>query len=118
MIDTAVGSDWQVGQPVLDLAHLCRMTLGDADLQREVLELFEAQAADWAASLRQADPANLSLLAHTIKGAALGIGAMALAEAAKSVERSGAADGALLRLAQALEEARSEIREILAKLEN
>ncbi|BAU93555.1 Hpt domain-containing protein [Methylorubrum populi] len=84
-------------QPVLllDRAHLDAQTFGDADLAREVLSLFEDQCRRLLPALAEAGrPAEARAdLAHTLKGAALGVGAMRVAQASAAVEagfRSGA----------------------------
>lgn len=69
----------------LDLDHLARMTLGEAALEREVLILFVAQARQLL-DLMKRDAAQASGAAHKLKGAARGIGAFAVAEAAEAVE--------------------------------
>jgi hypothetical protein len=70
----------------IDRAHLARMTFGDQGLQRELLALFDRQAAILIARMREADPASAGTLAHTLKGSALGIGAGGVARAAEAVE--------------------------------
>jgi HPt (histidine-containing phosphotransfer) domain-containing protein len=69
----------------IDAAHLARMTLGDATLEREVLTMFAAQALRLIASLA-ALPPEAAALAHTLKGSARAIGAFAVADAATSLE--------------------------------
>lgn len=72
--------------PAIDLEHLQRMTLGERELEREVLTLFAQQATDLLARLEKL-PREGASLAHTLKGSALGIGAFAVAEAAGNLER-------------------------------
>jgi HPt (histidine-containing phosphotransfer) domain-containing protein len=72
--------------PVLDLDHLQRMTLGERELEREVLMLFAQQSADLLARLEKL-PREGASLAHTLKGSARGIGAFAVADAADDLER-------------------------------
>lgn len=69
----------------IDLAHLGRMTLGDVEVEREVLAMFAAQASDLADRLA-AMPADADRLAHTLKGSARAIGAFRVADAAAEVE--------------------------------
>jgi HPt (histidine-containing phosphotransfer) domain-containing protein len=71
----------------IDTAHLARMTFGDWALAREVLVLFDRQAALLVARMRQADAATVAALAHTLKGAAAGVGAGEVAAAAAMVEQ-------------------------------
>lgn len=81
--------------PVIDRAHLDRMTSGDRDLQVEVLGLVREQASMW---VRLLDPshetADWLVAAHTIKGSARGIGAWELARICEAAEE--AAKGAAL----------------------
>jgi len=99
----------------IDLVHLARTTLGDRSLEREVLQLFDRQAALLIARMRSATPGGVALIAHTMKGSARGIGAWRVARAAEAVELAGSADigDALERLAAAAEEARSVIADLL-----
>jgi len=70
----------------LDVDHLGRMTHGDRGLEREVLQLFDRQAAMLADRLRDATAQVAALCAHTLKGSARGIGAWRLARAAEQLE--------------------------------
>lgn len=71
----------------LDLAHLTRQTLGDGDLQSEVLNLFVGQVPIYLERLKSArEPRARLEAAHTLKGAARGIGAWPLARAAEVAE--------------------------------
>jgi HPt (histidine-containing phosphotransfer) domain-containing protein len=69
----------------IDVAHLSRMTLGDAVLEREVLAMFSAQSAGLLHALATL-PEDSGALAHTLKGSAKAIGAFAVAEAAARLE--------------------------------
>ncbi|MGL5735311.1 MAG: Hpt domain-containing protein, partial [Beijerinckiaceae bacterium] len=71
----------------IDLVHLARQTAGDRGLEREVLALFRDQCVRMVAAIAQAKaepPARTA--AHTLKGAALGVGAYRVAEAAARCE--------------------------------
>jgi HPt (histidine-containing phosphotransfer) domain-containing protein len=69
----------------IDIAHLKRMTLGDAGLEREVLAMFSAQAVGLLGT--PADlPSDAGALAHKLQGSARGIGAFRVADAAESLE--------------------------------
>ncbi len=71
----------------IDTGHLAQMTLGDRSLEREVLQLFDRQAAMLMARMRDSLVAGeVSACAHTLKGSARGIGAWAVASAAEAVE--------------------------------
>ena len=78
--------------PVLDRAHLDMMTGGDNELAAEVIEIFRHQAEIWSRMLSASEPAaTWADAAHTIKGAALGVGATRLAEACAHAETLGRA---------------------------
>jgi HPt (histidine-containing phosphotransfer) domain-containing protein len=113
--------EWMPSPPLapddgpIDIAHLERMTLGDASLQQEVLAMFSAQTAEltgWLADL----PDNSAALAHTLKGSARAIGAFGVADAAANLEiaiQSGDPVQALALLNGAVAEARTAIDAIL-----
>jgi HPt (histidine-containing phosphotransfer) domain-containing protein len=113
--------DWMPSPPLvpddgpIDLAHLQRMTLGNASLEREVLALFSVQAVGLAAALASL-PSDATALAHTLKGSACAIGAFAVADAAGHLEvllRKGEDPAqALLQLNEAVTEARAAIEAI------
>ena len=75
---------------LLDLEHLRHLTLGDPELERELLGLFRVQARVQfkliAIARRSAD---FQLAVHTLKGAALAVGALAIAAAARELETLG-----------------------------
>jgi HPt (histidine-containing phosphotransfer) domain-containing protein len=107
-------------EPVIDAAHLRRMTLGEKSLENEVLQLFDRQADILMARMNDAPPEAIMVFAHTLKGSARGIGAWSVAAAAEAVE--GATDGtgpeslaeALDRLAGAIGDAQAAIARLLA----
>ncbi|WP_315831463.1 Hpt domain-containing protein [Bradyrhizobium prioriisuperbiae] len=113
-----VPDDTPIDLTTIDLAHLGRMTLGDADVEREVLAMFAAQASDLADRLATM-PFDADRLAHTLKGSARAIGAFRVADAAAEVEvalrgeRSTAEPIRLLRAA--VSEARGVIDVILKR---
>ena len=101
----------------IDLVHLARTTLGDRSLEREVLQLFDRQSTLLIARMRAAAPGGITMLAHTLKGSARGIGAWRVARAAEALEVAGAGGsetgGALERLTAATDEARAVIADLL-----
>jgi HPt (histidine-containing phosphotransfer) domain-containing protein len=102
----------------IDRVHLSRMTFGDRGLEHEVLQLFDRQAALLIERMRHGDGPAVGALAHTLKGSAAGIGAGAVAHAAADAEHAALhAPGELRRtidrLAQAIDEARALIAELL-----
>nr|QIO37230.1 Hpt domain-containing protein [Bradyrhizobium sp. 1(2017)] len=100
----------------LDLDHLSRMTLGDAELEQEVLAMFAEQAVRLIAAIA-AVPAEAGALAHKLKGSARGIGAFVVADAAAHLEaaiRTGDdRPHALAALKEAVTETRAAIEAIL-----
>lgn len=107
-------------EPVLlDRAHLAAQTFDDADLAREVLELFSAQMRRLPPLIAATGDATARIdAAHTLKGSARGVGAArvaACAEACEQALRSGApSQDALARLEQALAETQAEVARHLA----
>jgi HPt (histidine-containing phosphotransfer) domain-containing protein len=84
---TGPGQDAAMSGPI-DVAHLQRMTHGDHALAREVLHLFEAQVARHLHAIETAiDARGRREAAHALKGAARGVGAFAVADAAEKLER-------------------------------
>jgi HPt (histidine-containing phosphotransfer) domain-containing protein len=105
----------RLGMDVLDRAYLARFTLGNAALEREVLELFAAHAPAYLQRLREAGCVKQWREAtHTLKGSAGAIGAwrlLRLAEMAETIDidqeiavREGHREEAVAALATATEE--------------
>lgn len=102
----------------IDRGHLTRMTFGDRSLEREVLALFDRQASMLIERMRGGDPAAIATLAHTLKGSAAGIGAGRVARTADAAEIAAGQSAqecsqAIDRLAQAVDEARALIAQLL-----
>ncbi len=80
----------------VDLAHLARYTGGDAALNAEILRLFDNQASELVAQLKAIlearDAKSWKMAIHTLKGAARGIGAFSLGDAAAAAEPIDPAD--------------------------
>jgi HPt (histidine-containing phosphotransfer) domain-containing protein len=114
--------EWMPSPPLapddgpIDIAHLRRMTLGDAALEREVLSMFSAQASRLVKALA-ALPPDASALAHTLKGSARAVGAFALGDAAAHLETlirtGGDTEGALNELDDAVTSAMDAIDAVL-----
>jgi HPt (histidine-containing phosphotransfer) domain-containing protein len=102
----------------VDLAHLKRMTSGEAELEREVLQLFLSQTRRLVDALDQRS-ADVAALAHTLLGSARAIGAFRLAESATALEqairhgRDGASELVALRAAAA--DARGAVEALLRR---
>lgn len=72
----------------IDLKHLRRYTLGDVELEREVMQLFFAQVPKTIAGLADAlNDHEWRIAAHTIKGSARAVGAWQIARLAEQAER-------------------------------
>src|SRR5437868_2305279 len=70
---------------VIDAAQLAGVTLGDKNLEREILRLFDAQAAELLDRIGSEEPGNIAGLAHRLLGSARGVGALAVAAAAEAL---------------------------------
>jgi len=102
----------------IDRKHLTRMTFGDRDLERDLLQLFARQAGLLVERMRASEPSATACLAHTLKGSAAGVGAANVAAAAEAVELAAAAGvadcgPAVDRLAVTIERARDVIADML-----
>ncbi len=100
---------------VLDDDHLGRMTLGDRDLEREVLEIFARQTTLSLNRLVGAEPARAAAVAHTLKGSARGVGAWRVARAAERLEQAaaGKVDAAIEAAIAQLDAASIEVRKAI-----
>jgi HPt (histidine-containing phosphotransfer) domain-containing protein len=102
----------------IDIAHLQRMTLDDAKLEREVLGMFAGQAVRLMEALA-ALPADAAELAHALNGSARAIGAFQVADAAEGFEavmrEGGEPSAALAALRQAVAKARGAIEAMLRR---
>ncbi len=74
----------------VDLEHLARYTGGDRTLNAEILKLFDGQVSEMVGQLltilEQRDARKWREVTHTIKGAARGVGAIAMGDAAAAAE--------------------------------
>lgn len=82
-----------IAERPVDLDHLNRYTGGDPSLNREILKLFEEQCSSTLAQLEAlandngAGSKTWHDIAHTLKGAARGVGAFGLADVAAEAEK-------------------------------
>lgn len=88
----------------IDLGHLDRQTLGDRAIRDEVLDLFLAQMASLGAELDHASGEARARLAHRVQGAALGIGANAIAECATQLQANPDREDAAAALLERVED--------------
>src|SRR5437762_3596752 len=86
-IAQAVAPPLAPADQALDLAQLSHMTLGERSLEREVLELFDLQAAILLARMVDEPPRSVAALAHTLCGCARSVGAWKVADAAGELEQ-------------------------------
>lgn len=75
----------------IDLAHLQKITRGDADFQQELLETFMEDAPDFIEEIKIAlvtqDHHTLKHKAHQLKGAAATVGIFPLSNLAEQLEK-------------------------------
>ncbi len=90
----------------IDLVHLARQTMGDRDLEQEVLNLFVQQALNVRERLCKVEASECSRLAHGLRGAANGVGAFAIAECAEDIEADPTNRAAMRKLSRLIDEAR------------
>jgi HPt (histidine-containing phosphotransfer) domain-containing protein len=75
---------------VLDVAHLARYTVGNRELEEELLKLFRVQLRTQVTAIAAAgDADDWRFATHTLKGVARSIGAWAIAETAERLEQLG-----------------------------
>jgi HPt (histidine-containing phosphotransfer) domain-containing protein len=71
----------------IDLVHLAKQCLGDENLEREILRLFDTTLKTYYERLVIASGFDdLAMNLHSIKGAAVGVGAWTIADLAKGME--------------------------------
>ena len=91
--------------PPFDLNHLERQAMGDRNLMLEVLVLFGRQLDGLHARLAGASPDERREIAHTLKGAARGVGAFAIGDCAARIEERPGDDAAIEALRPLVDEA-------------
>lgn len=78
----------------VDLVHLAKYTMGNRELEHEVLTLFSKQSLIYLERLRNAaDQQTWKEAAHTLKGSARGIGAWQVADVVARLEQHPVAKG-------------------------
>jgi HPt (histidine-containing phosphotransfer) domain-containing protein len=111
-------------ESTIDFVHLAEQTLGDVQLQRELLVLFLEQSPPLLARMRELGPNEggaLNDFVHRLKGSARAIGAVHVAAAAETIERCQPDENRhqpLAALAVALEESIAAIAAHLRALES
>ena len=85
-----------MGKTAIDLEHLARYTGGERALNEEVLRLFDGQITHMVSELHRLlasrDTKRWREVAHSIKGAARGVGAFAMGDLAALAEPINPAD--------------------------
>lgn len=115
-----------VSDRAIDLVHLSRQSLGDRELESELLNLFVRQAEQivehLCSSMGSGDQRWRHDLSHTLKGSARAVGAGRVALAAEAYEEamyagrpSNELDACVARLKHCVEEAQTAIRDLLAE---
>ena len=89
----------------IDLAHLSKQTMGDRDLEHEILGMFAEQAQAVRRQIGSAEVKQRLFLAHSLKGSARGVGAFAIAECACAIEDSPTDRIVVKRLVRLIDEA-------------
>ena len=95
----------------MDFSYLENFAQGDSRVVREVLGLFQEQAAAWRQTL--AHGGDQRDVVHTMKGSSRGVGATALGDACEQAERAGLSD--LSGVRAALDATSADIAAYLAK---
>ena len=90
----------------IDLAHLSRQTMGDRELEREVLKLFVQHALSVRDTIAAASPRDRLPSAHALKGSAKGVGATRIADCLVELERKPDDAAIVGRLAGLIDEVR------------
>ena len=103
----------------IDLEHLAKYTGGEKALNDEILRLFDGQISTMVTELNGLvagqDAKRWREIAHTIKGAARGVGAFEMGEAAAKAEPVNPADSAQAQAAlQKLEREAETVRAFIA----
>ncbi len=100
-----------ISRPI-DLAHLARQTMGDRELEQEVLKLFVEQALTVRDRILKVSVKDRMVLVHSLKGSARSIGASAIANWADAMEKNPEDRNIMKRLTKCVDELRDFIAAI------
>lgn len=104
---------------ILDLDHLARQTLNDAELERQVMGMFFEQSAQVLRQIRDAGGHRQRIeAAHQLKGSARAVGAWRVAEASDRLQAlpAGASDDSVMEAIAGLHATVAEARAAIAGL--
>ncbi len=108
------GAAMEEREPAVDAARLDAVTDGDRQLARELGSLYLTTAERYCAELERAtEPAEVSRIAHALKGASRNLGITAVARLAERIEKAGSCEDVLGELRGRLEQ----VREYFGRLE-
>ncbi|KQQ46828.1 MULTISPECIES: Hpt domain-containing protein [Rhizobium/Agrobacterium group] len=99
------GSAAPASSKPIDFTHLARQTMGDKELEIEILKLFTRNARTLLHDLAAADDAGMKGIAHRLKGSADAVGAFNVSAAAEAVENGSRDSAALAKVATTVIEA-------------
>lgn len=89
----------------IDFVHLARQTMGEKDLEIEVLQLFTRNARTLLHELSVANDIEMKAIAHRLKGSADAVGAFNVSAAAEAVENGSRDSASLAKVASSVIEA-------------
>ena len=107
-------SSVSAGERPIDLNYLAAQTMGDSDLQKEVLALFREQASTVRDTITSASEDERKQLAHGLRGSSAGIGAQAIARCSADVEHDPTSREKVAQLCRLIDEALAFIDEMAA----
>ncbi len=94
-----------VGSKPIDFVHLARQTMGDKELEIEILQLFTRNARTLLHELATANDNQMKMIAHRLKGSADAVGAFKVSATAEAVENGNRDSAALAKVAASVIEA-------------
>lgn len=100
------------GYRPFDFVHLANQTMGDKELELEILQLFARNARSVLQQLSSASGEEISRLAHRLKGSAQAVGAVRVSIAAGALEDNHADVVALAEASAAVVEAENFIQKL------
>ncbi|MES5096823.1 Hpt domain-containing protein [Agrobacterium sp. BA1120] len=94
-----------VSRKPIDFMHLARQTMGDKELEIEILQLFTRNARTLLHELAAGNDIEMKAIAHRLKGSADAVGAFNVSAAAEAVENGSRDSAALAKVAASVIEA-------------